>query len=72
MRVRNSPPPTTTRDRRLFIGPEMTYPGAEYSDEERLFFIAIERYKRERRRPYPTWREVLHVVHGLGYRKVGS
>ena len=46
------------------------FPGSDYSDEERRFLIAIERYRRERRRPYPTWREVLRVVHELGYRRI--
>jgi hypothetical protein len=55
-----------------FVGPQVVFPGADYSDDERLFLVAMERYKRERRRPYPTWREVLQVVRSLGYRKVGS
>jgi hypothetical protein len=46
------------------------FPGWDYSDEERRFLIAIERYQREQRRPYPTWREVLRVVHDLGYRQI--
>lgn len=44
-------------------------PGSDYTDEERVFLVAMERYKREQRRPYPTWREVLHVVQALGYRR---
>jgi hypothetical protein len=52
--------------------PGEVLPGSDYSDEERVFLMAIERYKREHRRPYPTWREVLRVVHDLGYRKVPS
>jgi hypothetical protein len=53
----------------LVAGPEESFPGSDYSDDEREFLIAIERYKRERRRPHPTWREVLFVVRSLGYRK---
>jgi len=56
----------------VFSGPQVVFQGADYSDDERLFLVAMERYKRERRRPYPTWREVLQVVRSLGYRKVGS
>ena len=57
---------------RPFAGPEEVFPGADYTDEERVFLMAMERYKRERRRPYPTWREVLQVVHSLGYRRVAE
>lgn len=46
------------------------FPGSDYSDEERRFLIAMDRYRRERHRLYPTWREVLHVVHELGYRRI--
>lgn len=42
----------------------------EYSDEEIIFMQAIELYKRCNRRPFPTWSEVLEVLHALGYRKV--
>ncbi len=43
--------------------------GASYTVEEREFLQAMERYTRERRRPFPTWVEVLAVVRSLGYRK---
>jgi hypothetical protein len=43
--------------------------GADYSDDDVQFLKAIERYKRENRRPYPTWAEVLAVLKSLGYRK---
>lgn len=44
--------------------------GSEYSDEEREFLLAVERYKRERNRPFPTWVEVLRIAKALGWRKV--
>ena len=44
--------------------------GSNYTDEEREFMMAMDAYKRKNRRPYPTWAEVLAVVHSLGYRKV--
>lgn len=53
-------------------GPEEVLQGVDYSDDERHFLTAMERYKRERRRPFPTWREVLAVVHSLGYRRVAE
>ncbi len=30
----------------------------------------MERYKRENRRPFPTWSEVLEVLISMGFRKV--
>ncbi len=30
---------------------------------------AMDQYKRSNRRPFPTWSEVLEVLHSLGYRK---
>jgi hypothetical protein len=41
----------------------------EYTIEQLEFLRAIERYKRENGRPFPTWTEVLEVVFGLGYRR---
>jgi len=65
MTLRPGPP-------RLVAGPDTALPGSDYSDEERAFLVAIERYKRRNRRPFPTWREVLHVAHCLGYRRVAE
>lgn len=44
----------------------------DYSDEEREFLQAMDRYKREKKRPFPTWSEALAVLRELGYRKVGE
>lgn len=41
-----------------------------YSTEELEFLKAIDRYKRENNRLNPSWREVLRIVHALGYRKI--
>jgi hypothetical protein len=57
---------------RVVAGPDESLPGADYTDEERLFLMAMERYKRQRRRPFPTWREVLQVFVSLGNRKVAE
>jgi hypothetical protein len=57
---------------RLVAGPDTTLVGCDYTDDEREFLMAVERYKRRHRRPFPTWREVLHVAHCLGYRKVAE
>lgn len=48
---------------------EERFSGSEYGDEEIEFLLAIERYKREKKRPFPTWHEVLRIVKSLGYRK---
>jgi len=40
--------------------------------EEAAFKTAMDRYKRENRRPFPTWSEVLEVLRSLGYRKVAE
>lgn len=41
----------------------------DYTDEEREFMIALDRYKRENHRPHPTCVEVLQVLKNLGYSK---
>lgn len=46
--------------------------GSDYTDEEREFLVAVDRYKRTHRRPYPTCREILALVKSLGYRKDGQ
>jgi hypothetical protein len=57
-------------------------PGRRLSDERRSaeegemtaeqfeFVMAIQTYKKVNNRMYPTWTEVLEVIHQLGYRKV--
>jgi len=42
----------------------------DYNDEEITFMKAMDQYKRDNRRPFPTWSEVLEVLRSLGYRKV--
>src|SRR5216684_6942751 len=44
----------------------------EYNDEEIAFMKAMDQYKRDNRRPFPTWSEVLEVLRALGYRKVAE
>ena len=43
--------------------------GSEYTPDEIEFLKAMEQYKREHRRPFPKWSEVLAVLRSLGYRK---
>ena len=45
------------------------HPGADRTPDEVELALAMDRYKREHQRPFPTWAEVLAVVKSLGYRK---
>jgi hypothetical protein len=44
----------------------------EMTDEQFQFIMAVDQYKRVNNRPFPTWTEVLDVIHALGYRKVAE
>jgi len=41
----------------------------EMSDEQFLFIMAIDAFKRVNGKGFPTWTEVLEVIRKLGYRK---
>lgn len=45
------------------------FPGCQLTPEQVQFGMAMDRYKRERCRPFPTYAEVLAVAKGLGYAK---
>src|SRR5271170_1600045 len=57
-------------ERRRLIDP--TTCERDYSDEEIEFMKSMDQYKRENRRPFPTWSEVLEVLCALGYRRVAE
>lgn len=44
----------------------------DYSDDEVLFMRAMDEYKRKSGRMFPTWSEVLEVLHSIGYRRVAE
>ena len=44
----------------------------EMNDEQFVFLMAIDKYKRQNHKPFPSWTEVLDVVKALGYRKVAD
>jgi hypothetical protein len=48
------------------------FPGSAITDEEWAFMKAVAAYQRRWGRRYPSWREVLHVLLCLGYRKVAA
>lgn len=67
-RRQNAAEKRRTSERRRLIDP--TTCERDYNEDETDFMKAMERYKRENRRPFPTWSEVLEVLISLGYRKV--
>ena len=69
-RRQNAAEKRRTSERRRLIDP--TTCERDYSDDETDFMKAMDRYKRENRRPFPTWSEVLEVLRSLGYRKVAE
>lgn len=54
-------------ERRRMIDP--TTCERDYSELEVEFMRAMDDYKRRSGRMFPTWSEVLEVIHDLGYRK---
>jgi hypothetical protein len=44
----------------------------EMSEEQFDFLMAVNEYKSVNKRPFPTWTEVLDVIHALGYRKTAE
>jgi len=62
---RRGPGHRRTEERRAAEEGEMT-------DEQFNFLMAIDRYKKENQRPFPTWTEVLEVIKALGYRQVAE
>lgn len=42
----------------------------EMSEYQFEFIMAIDTYKRVNKKMYPTWTEILEIIHQLGYRKV--
>ena len=69
-RASNAAEKRRTSERRRLIDP--TTCERDYNDEETEFMKAMDRYKRENRRPFPTWSEVLEVMSSLGYRRVAE
>ena len=44
----------------------------QMTEEQWDFLQAMNEYKRVNNRPFPTWSEVLDVLHAIGYRKVAE
>lgn len=45
------------------------FDGSDMTAEQVEFLLAVASYQRRFARRYPTWLEILHVLHCLGYRK---
>jgi hypothetical protein len=69
-RKANSAAKRRSSERRRQIDP--TTCERDYTDEEIAFMKAMDQYKRDNRRPFPTWSEVLEVLRALGYRLVAE
>jgi hypothetical protein len=46
------------------------FPGSDYSSPEWEFIAAMARFQKQTGKRFPSWRDVLGVVHGLGYRRI--
>lgn len=44
----------------------------QMTDEQFVFVMAVDKYKKLNNRPFPTWTEVLELIKALGYRKVAE
>jgi len=44
-------------------------PDLDIDPEVLEFIAAVDRYRKDNARPFPTWSEVMHIVRGLGYHK---
>lgn len=44
----------------------------QMTDEQFDFIMAIDQYKKENNKPFPSWTEVLEVLKTIGYRKVAE
>ena len=53
-------------------GCDENWPGSDYTDDEREFIIAMDRFRHESKRRFPTCRDILGVLRELGYRKVNE
>ena len=69
-RALNAAEKRRTSERRRLIDP--TTCERDYTDEETDFMKAMDRYKRDNRRPFPTWSEVLEVLYSMGYRRTAE
>lgn len=44
----------------------------QMTDDQFEFIMAIDQYKKQNNKPFPSWTEVLEVLKAIGYRKVAE
>ena len=69
-RKRNIPVAKERRNQKVAVAKPA--PNEELTADQIEFMKAMDQYKRDNRRPFPTWSEVLEVLRALGYRKVSA
>lgn len=67
-----SPPPKGNGRRKKGERGSLFTSEIDYTADEVEFAAAMDRYKREKRRPFPAWSECLAVLRSLGYRKAAE
>jgi hypothetical protein len=69
-RARRASAVRNSSGRRRLIDPTTTE--RDYSVAETEFMFAMQEYKKQSGRMFPTWSEVLEVLQGLGYQKLSE
>ncbi|OQA00363.1 MAG: hypothetical protein BWY69_01744 [Planctomycetes bacterium ADurb.Bin401] len=44
----------------------------QMTDEQFEFIMAVDQYKKQNNKPFPSWTEILEVLKAIGYRKVAE
>ncbi|HBG28489.1 MAG: hypothetical protein A2Y10_10685 [Planctomycetes bacterium GWF2_41_51] len=44
----------------------------QMTDEQFEFVMAVDQYKKQNNKPFPSWTEILEVLKAIGYRKVAE
>jgi len=44
----------------------------QMTDEQFEFIMAIDQYKKQNNKPFPSWTEILDILKTIGYRKVAE
>lgn len=44
----------------------------QMTDEQFTFVMAVDQYKKQNNKPFPSWTEILEILKAIGYRKVAE
>lgn len=44
----------------------------QMTDEQFEFVMAVDQYKKQNNKPFPSWTEILEILKAMGYRKVAE